>query len=57
MFTYKTVNYHFYTDYTQLYIPLTRTNLATAITTRQTCLTDDQSWMTTTKIKLNPDKT
>ena len=57
--TYKTVNYHFYADDTQLYIYiyilLTPTNLA--IATLQTCLTDVQSWMATNELKLNLDKT
>jgi len=58
--TYKTVNYHFYVDDTQLYIyiyiyiSLTPTNFSTA--TLQTYLTGVQSWMITNKLKLNPDK-
>ena len=55
--TYKTVNYHFYEDDTQLYISLIPINFATAIATFQTCLADVQSWMTTNKLNLNPDKT
>ena len=54
---YETISYHFYADDTQLYISLTPSNFATAISTLQKCLTDVQSWMATNKLKLNPDKT
>ena len=55
--SYKTINYHFYADDTQLYISLTPTNFVTAMATLQKCLTDVQGWMATNKLKLNPDKT
>ena len=51
------ISYHFYADDTQLYIPLTPSNATTALATLQNCLTDVQSWMTSNKLKLNPDKT
>ena len=51
------INYHFYADDTQLYIPLTPHNFNPAIATLQKCLTDVQSWMAANKLKLNPDKT
>ena len=55
--SHKMVNYHFYADDTQLYIPLTPTNCTTALITLQECLADVQSWMTVNMLKLNPDKT
>ena len=55
--SHKTINYHFYADDTQLYMPLTQTNCTTALVTLQECLADVQSWMTANKLKLNPNKT
>jgi len=55
--SHKIINYHFYADDTQLYIPLTPTNYTTALPTLQKCLTDVQNWMAANKLKLNPDKT
>ena len=51
------INYHFYADDTQLYIPLTPTNCSTALPTLQSCLADVRGWMTANKLKLNADKT
>ena len=45
------------TQTTPSYIYITPTNFGTAIATLQTCLTDVQNWMTTNKLKLNPNKT
>ena len=53
----KLIKQHFYADDTQLYIPLTPTNFATALPTLQKCLADVQNWMSENKLKLNPDKT
>jgi hypothetical protein len=55
--SHQIINYHFYADDTQLYIPLTPTNFSAAFATLQKCLTDVQSWMAANKLKLNPDKT
>lgn len=55
--SHKVINQHFYADDTQLYIPLTPSNFATALPTLQKCLADVQDWMAENKLKLNPNKT
>ena len=54
---YKTTKFHFYADYTQLYIHLSPGSTAAAFTQLQQCLCDVQSWIGSNKLKLNPDKT
>ena len=51
------VKFHFYADDTQLYINLSHKNPADAFDKLNRCLQDVKEWMSTSKLKLNPDKT
>ena len=51
------INYHFYTNDTQLYIVLSPANFSHSIQKLKNCLNDLQNFMFTNKLKLNPDKT
>ena len=55
--SHRDITYHFYADDTQLYMPISASNATTALDTLKQCLIDVQSWMTSSKLKLNPDKT
>ena len=48
---------HLYADDSQLYVSFASGNSAAALNGLQACLTSVQSWMSTNKLKLNPDKT
>ena len=47
----------FYADDTQLYVNLTHKNVASALDKLSCCLEDIKRWLSTNKLKLNPDKT
>ena len=55
--SFKNINHHLYADDTQIYITITPDNATTAIPELQSCLESVQSWMDSSKLKLNPDKT
>ena len=57
IFSSKNINHHLYADDTQIYITITPENVTTAIPELQSCLESVQSWMDSSKLKLNPDKT
>ena len=50
------INYHFYTDDTQLYITFSIVNFSHSVQTLENCLNDIQNFMFTNKLKLNIDK-
>ena len=51
------ISFHFYTDDTQLYVHLTHKDVALALDKLSYCLEDVKRWLSTDKLKLNPDKT
>ena len=51
------IQHHLYADDTQIYLCVTSQNASSAIPKLQKCLQDIQSWMSLSKLKLNPDKT
>ena len=51
------IKHHLYADDTQIYICVTPQNASSAIPELQRCLQEIQSWMASSKLKLNPDKT
>ena len=51
------IPHHLYADDNQLYISFSSGNSAAALNGIQSCLASVQSWMSTNKLKLNPDKT
>ena len=51
------IPHHLYTDDSQLYVSFESGNSAAALNGLQSCLASVQSWMSTNKLKLNPDKT
>ena len=51
------IPHHLYADNSQLYISFSSGNSAAALNGLQSCLASVQSWMSTNKLKLNPDKT
>ena len=55
--SHSSINYHFYTDDTQLYITLSPVNFSYSIQKLKNCLNDIKNFMFTNKLKLNPDKT
>ena len=52
-----TIPYHLYADDSQLYVSFASGDSAAALNGLQSCLASVQSWMSTNKLKLNPDKT
>ena len=52
-----TIPHHLYADDSQLYVSFSSGNSAAALNGLQSCLASVQSWMSTNKLKLNPDKT
>ena len=48
---------HLYADDSQLYVSFSSGDSAAALNGLQSCLASVQSWMSTNKLKLNPDKT
>ena len=55
--SHSSINYHFYADYTKLYITLSPANFLHSIQKLKNCLKDIQNFMFTNKLKLNPHKT
>ena len=51
------ISFHFYADDTQLYVHLTHKNVASALDKLSRCLEGVKRWLSTNKLKLNPDKT
>ena len=51
------IPHHLYADDSQLYVSFSSGNSAAALNGLQSCLAFVQSWMSTNKLKLNPDKT
>ena len=51
------IPHHLYADDSQLYVSFTSGDSAAALNGLQSCLASVQSWMSTNKLKLNPDKT
>ena len=55
--THPDIKYHFYADDTQLFIHISHKNAALAFNKLNSCLLDVQKWMSSSILKLNPDKT
>ena len=55
--SHSSINYHFYTDDTQLYITLSPANFSHSMQKLNNCLNDIQNFMFTNQLNLNPDKT
>ena len=55
--THPDIKYHFYADDTQLFIHISHKNAALAFDKLNSCLLDVQKWMSSSMLKLNPDKT
>ena len=55
--SHSSINYHFYTDDTQLCISLSPANFSHSVQKLKNCLHGIQNFMFTNKLKLNPDKT
>ena len=53
----KGVKIHFYADNSQVYVQLSHKNASGAFEQFNRCLDDAKEWMSTSKLKLNPDKT
>ena len=53
---YKGRKFHFYADDSQVYVHLSQKNVPAAFELNR-CLNDVKEWMSTSKLKLNPDKT
>ena len=51
------IPHHLYADDSQLYVSFSSGDSAAALNGLQLCLASVQSWMSTNKLKLNPDKT
>ena len=53
----KGIKFHFYADDSQVYIHLSQKNASASFEKLNRCLDDVKEWMSTSKLKLNPDKT
>ena len=51
------IKFHFYADDTQLFIHLCPKSASSMFAKLNSCLSDVQKWMSSCKLKLNPDKT
>ena len=51
------IPHHLYADDSQLYVSFSSGDSAAALNGLQSCLASAQSWVSTNKLKLNPDKT
>ena len=51
------IPHHLYADDSQLYVSFVSGDPAAALNGLQSCLTSLQSWLSTNKLKVNPDKT
>ena len=54
---YMGIKYYFYVDDTQVCVHLSQKNLFAAFEQLNRCLDDVKEWVSTSKLKLNPDKT
>ena len=54
---YKGIKVHFYADDSQVYVHLSQKNASAAFEQLKRCLDDVKECMSTSKLKLNPDKT
>ena len=52
----KGIKFHFYADDSQVYIHLSQKNASAAFEKLNMCLDDVKEWISTSKLKLNPDK-
>ena len=60
MLRFREMQFHFYSDDTQLYISFSTNNdmeLTNSITKIEECLSDIDKWMSINRLKLNKDKT
>ena len=57
MFFKHAIPHHFYADDSQLYVSFALGDSAAPLNGLQSCLASVQSWMSTNKLKVNPDKT
>ena len=53
----KSIIFHIYADNSQLYAHLSKKNSPSAFEQLNKCLNDVKEWMSTYKLKFNPDKT
>ena len=53
----KEIKSHFHADDSQVYVHLSQKNASTAFEKLNRCLDDVKDWMSTSKLKLNPNKT
>ena len=53
----KGIKFHFYADDSQLYIHLSQKNVSAAFERLNRCIDNVKEWLSTSKLKLNPDKT
>ena len=57
LYNHPGISFQFYADDTQLYVHLTHKNVASALDKLSHCIEDVKRWLSTNKLKLNPDKT
>ena len=55
--THKGIKFHFYANDSQVYVHLSKKNVSAACEMWNRCLGDVKEWMSSSKLKLNPDKT
>ena len=53
----RAIPHHFYAGDSQLYVSFASGDSAAALNGLRSCLISVQSWMSTNKLKVNPDKT
>ena len=51
------IKFHFYADDTQLFVQLCPKDASSMLQKLNSCLVDVQKWMSSSKLKLNPEKT
>ena len=56
MFSGHAIPHHLYTDDSRLYVSFASGDFPAAVNGLQSCLASVQSWMSTNKLNLNPDK-
>ena len=52
----KEIKFHFYADDSQVYIDVSQKNASAAFEKLNRCLDDIKEWMSTSKLKFNPNK-